>query len=62
MKNKNTQKRWTIVNVPDALRDDIITYAKENGFTVSRALKELTKKDLRKWKTKRKEQDSDVSI
>lgn len=56
MKNKKTKKRWTVVNIPDELRDNIIVYAKENGHTIAGALHQLTKKELRKWKRQKKDE------
>jgi len=53
MKNKkNVQPRWTVVNMEISVKDFIIAYAEDNGYTVARALKELTKKELKKWRNK----------
>lgn len=47
-------KRWTILNVDEKLRLNIIEYAKDNGYTIPRAIKELVSKELDKWKQKKK--------
>lgn len=56
MVNKNVKKRWTIINIDEDIKDAIVAYSNENGYTVARAIKELTKKDLRRWKKKSQKQ------
>lgn len=55
-KSKETQDRWTIVNMEKPIKDDIVEFAAQNGYTVARAVKELTRRGLRKWHKKNDEQ------
>lgn len=56
MANKPIKKRWTIINIEEDVKDAIVRFSTENGFTVARAVKELTKKELRKWNKKNPKQ------
>lgn len=56
MATKNIKKRWTIINIEEDVKDSIVAYSNDNGYTVARAIRELTKKDLRKWKKKNEKQ------
>ena len=56
MANKQLKKRWTIINVEVEIKDSIVAYANDNGYSIARALKELSKKELRKWKRRSEKQ------
>lgn len=47
--------RWTILNIDQETKKSIVEYAKFNGFTIARAIKELVKDALEKWKKKTKQ-------
>ena len=47
-------KRWTILNFDEKLKKSILEYAKENGYTIPRAIKELVSEEIGKWKAKKK--------
>lgn len=55
MEEKQKNKRWTILDTPLEWRKLVTLYAKENGFTIARALVELTAKELKSWKEKNKQ-------
>lgn len=44
--------RWTILNIDPDTKNDIVEFAKSNGFTVARSIKELVKDALAKWNRK----------
>lgn len=56
MANKKLKERWTIINIEEDVKNTIVEYANENGYTIARSIKELTKKDLKKWKKRKEEQ------
>ena len=56
MIHKNVKKRWTIINIDEEIKDAIVQYSNDHGYTVASAIKELTKKDLRRWKKRNQKQ------
>ena len=54
MKKVDNNNRWTILNIPENIKNDIKDFAKANGYKIPRAIEELISKEITKWKQQQK--------